>query len=141
MPSGPPVEQPSRMSKKCCYNHRVNTLLSVQSPTHLSHSTLSQPFRIKCERYIFLKKCVRSSLLLIMFPHAYVYVTLFDHGKNINKNIFLFFCNCLSIPHSVLCSISHAPDIEAIGKLLNSLLLFASFQDKQIWIFLHTLFK
>ena len=35
--------------------------------------TLSQPFRIKCERYIFLKKCVRSSLLLILFPHVYVY--------------------------------------------------------------------
>ena len=47
----------------------------IQSPTHLSHTTLSQPFRIKCERYIFLKKCVRSSLLLILFPHAYVYVT------------------------------------------------------------------
>ena len=47
---------------------------SVLSPTHLSHKTLSQPFRIKWERYIFLKKCVRSSLLLIMFPHVYVYV-------------------------------------------------------------------
>ena len=45
----------------------------VQSPTHLSHITLSQPFRIKCERYIFLKKCVRWSLLLILFPHVYVY--------------------------------------------------------------------
>ena len=34
--------------------------------------TVSQPFRIKCERYIFLKKCVRSSLLLILLPHVYV---------------------------------------------------------------------
>ena len=33
----------------------------------VSNSTLSQLFRIKCERYIFLKKCVRSSLLLIFF--------------------------------------------------------------------------
>ena len=41
--------------------------------THNPFATLSQPFRIKCERYIFLKKCVRSSLLLIMFPHVYVY--------------------------------------------------------------------
>ena len=49
-------------------------LQSVQSPTHLSHTTLSQPIQIKCERYIFLKKCVRSSLLLILFPHIYVYV-------------------------------------------------------------------
>ena len=51
----------------------------VQSPTHLSHITLSQnlsqPFRIKCERYIFLKKCVHSSLLLILLLHTSVYVT------------------------------------------------------------------
>ena len=40
--------------------------------THNPFVTLSQPFRIKCERYIFLKKCVRSSLLLILFPHVYV---------------------------------------------------------------------
>ena len=52
----------------------VNMLQSVPSPTHPSHITLSQPFRIKCERYIFLKKCVRSSLLLILFLHVYVYV-------------------------------------------------------------------
>ena len=50
-------------------------LQSVQSPTHLSQTTLSQPFRIKCERYIFLKKCVRSLLFLILFPHVYVYVS------------------------------------------------------------------
>ena len=30
--------------------------------------------RIKCERYIFIKKCVRSSLLLTMFPLIFVYV-------------------------------------------------------------------
>ena len=74
-----PVEQPSRMRKKCCYSQRnfgVNMLQSVPSPTHLSHITNINPFatlsQIKCERYIFLKKCVRSSLLLIMFPHVYV---------------------------------------------------------------------
>ena len=66
-----PVEQPSRMRKKCCYNTEelgVNMWQSVPSPTHLSHITNINPFatlsRIKCERYIFLKKCVRSSLLL-----------------------------------------------------------------------------
>ena len=46
----------------------------VQSPNHLWHITHSQPFRIKCEKYIFLKKRVRSSLLLILLRHAYVYV-------------------------------------------------------------------
>ena len=42
--------------------------------THKPYTTLSKPFRIKCVKYIFLKKCVHSSLLLIMFPHIYVYV-------------------------------------------------------------------
>ena len=45
-------------------------LVSNSPITHNPFATLS---RIKCERYIFLKKCVRSSLLLIMFPHVYVY--------------------------------------------------------------------
>ena len=45
--------------------------------THNPFTTLFQPFRIKCERYIFLKKCVRSSLLSIMFLHIYVYVYLY----------------------------------------------------------------
>ena len=75
-PSGPRLSSPAKWEKKCCYSQRnwgVNMLLSVQCPTHLSHTTVSQPFRIKCERYIFLKKYVRSSLLLIIFPHVYVY--------------------------------------------------------------------
>ena len=41
--------------------------------THNPVATLSQPFPIKWERYIFLKKSVRSSLLLILLPHVYVY--------------------------------------------------------------------
>ena len=72
-PSGPSFEQPSRMKKKCCYSQRnfgliCCSLFSLQLTSH------TQPFRIKCERYIFLKKCVRSSLSLIMFPHVYEYV-------------------------------------------------------------------
>ena len=65
-PSGPPVEQPRKTRKKCCYSQKSWGSICcsfVQSPTHLSHITLSQPLRIKCERYIFLKNCVRSSLL------------------------------------------------------------------------------
>ena len=72
---GTPVEQPSKMRKKCCYGPQelgVNMLQSVPSPTHFSHITNINLFanllRIKCERYIFLMKCVRSSLLLTMFP-------------------------------------------------------------------------
>ena len=52
----------------------VNMLQFVQSPTHLSHITLSQPFRIKCERYIFSKElCPFVIIVLAMFPHVYVY--------------------------------------------------------------------
>ena len=45
------------------------------SNSPLTHNpfTFWQPFPIKCERYIFLKKCVHSSLLLILFLHVYVY--------------------------------------------------------------------
>ena len=76
-PSGPPVEQPSRMRNKYCYSQRNLGSICCSLFRHqlTSHT---QPFatlsRMKCERYIFLKKYVRSSLLLIMFPHIYVYV-------------------------------------------------------------------
>ena len=68
--------------KKCCYGREKNVgsicCCLSPSPTHLSHITNINPFAtlswIKCERYIFLKKCVRSSLLLTMFPCIVVYV-------------------------------------------------------------------
>ena len=41
------------------------------SNSPLTHNPFATLLRIKCERYIFQKKCVRS-LLLIMFPHVYV---------------------------------------------------------------------
>ena len=43
------------------------------SNSPLAHNPFATLSRIKCERYIFLKKCVRSSLFLIMFPHVYMY--------------------------------------------------------------------
>ena len=52
--------------------------LSICLSTHLSHTTeASTLFRIKCERYIFIKKCIRSfievrKLCLIMFPLVFV---------------------------------------------------------------------
>ena len=78
------LSSPARMRKKCCYGQRnLGSICSSlsPSPTHLSHITNINPFatlsRIKCERYIFLKKCVRSSLLLTMFPHIVVYVYVY----------------------------------------------------------------
>ena len=49
--------------------------------------------------------------------------------------IFLLFYNCFSFIHSVLCFVFHAPYTNAIGKLLNSLLLLASFFVKPTDIF------
>ena len=62
-PQWPTVEQPSRMRKKCCYGQKnlgqyVAVCPRLQLTSHTQPtSTLS---RIKCERYIFIKKCVRS---------------------------------------------------------------------------------
>ena len=47
--------------------------VSSVSNSPLAHNPFVTLSRIKCERYIFLKKCVRSSLLLILFPHVYLY--------------------------------------------------------------------
>ena len=53
--------------KKCCSSQRnLGSICCSLFSLQLTSNT--QPFRIKCERYIFLKKCVRSSLLLTMFP-------------------------------------------------------------------------
>ena len=81
-PSGPRLSSPAERERSAAKDRGTGgqyVAVSVQSPTHLSHITLSQPFRIKCERYIFLKKRVRSSLLLILLLHAYVYVTEIDY--------------------------------------------------------------
>ena len=75
-----PVEQPSRIKKMCCYDQRslgsiCCSLFRLQLTSHTQ--LFRKPFAtlsIMCERYIFLKNCVRSSLLLIMFPRVYVYV-------------------------------------------------------------------
>ena len=81
----------------------VNMLQSVQSPTHLSHTTLSQPFRIKCERYIFLKKCARSSLLLILFPHVYIYIYTY------NCIMWLYNCRLFNAKFSLYINIKYIP--------------------------------
>ena len=54
---------PAKMRKKCCYGRKKNWgqngSLSL-SPVYLLHTTNITLSRIKCERYIFIKKCVRS---------------------------------------------------------------------------------
>ena len=74
--SSPAERERSAAKDKGTVGQYVAVCSVSNSPlTHNHFVTLSQPFRIKCERYIFLKKCVRSSLLLILLPHASVYVT------------------------------------------------------------------
>ena len=81
--SDPRLSSPAKMRKKCCYGQKnfgsICSNLSP-SPTHLSHTANITLSRIKSERYIFIKKCVRSfvhwspSLLLTMFPLIFVHV-------------------------------------------------------------------
>ena len=73
-PSGPPVEQPAEWERSAAKDRGTwGQYVAVCSISNSPFATLLQPFRIKCERYIFLKKCVRSSLLLILLPHVHVY--------------------------------------------------------------------
>ena len=100
-PSGPTVEQPSRMKKKCCYGQR--NLGSIcgslsPSPTHLSHITNYNPFatlsRIKCEGYVFIKKCVR----LFIEPRHYVsaYICMYMSIQHLSLFPFSYIFNLLS---------------------------------------------
>ena len=80
-PSGPSVEQPRRMRKKCCYSQKswgsICCSLCSVSKSPLTHNPFRNPFvpfRIKCERYIFLKNCVSFVIIVLtMFSHVYVY--------------------------------------------------------------------
>ena len=67
-PSGPRLNSPAEWGRSASGELGVNMWQSVPSPTHLSHITNINPFatlsRIKCERYIFLKKCVRSYIIV-----------------------------------------------------------------------------
>ena len=72
----------------------------VQSPTHLSHITLSQPFRIKCERYIFLKNCVSFVIIVLtMFPHVYVYMYYAYSWLWLCDNLVVVFFRGSAAPH------------------------------------------
>ena len=58
------VATPAKIRKNCCYGQKnlgQYSSLSL-SPAYLSHTTNMTLSRIKCERYIFIKKCVRSLL-------------------------------------------------------------------------------
>ena len=99
-PQGPPVEQPSRMRKKCyCSQRNLGSICCSLFRLQLTSHTrpIRNPFatfsRKNCERYIFLKKCVCSSLLLTMFPcvAAYVLCGYTTDGVSLSVMAFHFF--------------------------------------------------
>ena len=76
-PTGPRLSSPAEWRRSAAVVRRTwGQYVAVCSISNspLTHNPFATLSRIKCEKYIFLKKCVRSSLLLIMFPHVYVCV-------------------------------------------------------------------
>ena len=73
------------MRKKCCYGQKnLGQYSSLSpSPTHLSHTRNITLSRIKCERYIFIKKRIRSFIEVRILSvdcfriFVYVYVQLY----------------------------------------------------------------
>ena len=61
--SNPRLSNPAKMRKKCCYGQKnLGQYVAVYPRLQLTSHTqpTSTTSRIKCERYIFIKKCVRS---------------------------------------------------------------------------------
>ena len=77
--SDPRLSNPSQDEEECCYGQKnlgQYSILSL-SPTHLAHTRNITLSRIKCEWYIFIKKCIHSFievriLCLIMFLLIFV---------------------------------------------------------------------
>ena len=63
------------------------------SPTHLSHTTNITLSRIKCERYIFIKKCVRSFVEVVInsWLCSRVYLYMYTCSRMWLYNIILKF--------------------------------------------------
>ena len=77
VPSGPRLSSPAEWERSAAIVRGTwGQYVAVCSVSNslLTHNPFTNLSRIKCEGYIFLKKCVRSSLLLIIFLHIYVYV-------------------------------------------------------------------
>ena len=76
-PSGPPVEQPSRMRKKCCYSQRTGgQYVAVCS---VSNSPLSQPFCNTFENKVwevYFSKEVCSFVIIVDWVSAYICICI-----------------------------------------------------------------
>ena len=87
--SDPRLSSPARMRKKCCYGQKnLGSICSSlsPSPTHLSHTTNINPFENKeRERYIFIKKCVRSFIevdyVIVYYVSAYICICMWLYNS------------------------------------------------------------
>ena len=81
---------PAKMRKKCCYGRRgiwgQYSSLSL-SQAHLSHTNITL-LRIKCERYIFIKECVRSFIEVCHYFCIYLYVCGYTTQFQLFQRIF-----------------------------------------------------
>ena len=97
----PPVEQPSRMRRKCCYSQCAGwgqyVAFFVQSPTHLSHNNHFVTLSNKVWEVYFSKElCPFVFIVLTMFLHAFEYVTWLPKKCN-SKYIRRIFFLCMSV--------------------------------------------
>ena len=98
-PSVTPVEQPSRMRKKCCYGQRNSWSICGSlspSPNHLSHITNINPFENKVWEVYFYKEvcsfviivdyvsaciCIRIVVSWLYNIYIYIYIYICRHVK------------------------------------------------------------
>ena len=82
---------PAKMRKKSCYGQK-NLGQYVAVCSHLQLTSHSQPTstlsRMKCERYIFIKKCVRSLKFVIIVDYVSAYI---------------FICICMQLYNIYIC--------------------------------------
>ena len=98
---------PAKMRKKCCFGHKKNlgqySSLSL-SPTHLSHITNITLSRIKCERYIFIKNCIRSFIevhILCLIMSLLIFVSwLYNIWDYCKGSVYVWYHNYFYIPKS-----------------------------------------
>ena len=87
------------MRKKCCYGQKnLGSICSSlsPSPSHLSHTRNIILSRIKCERYIFIKKCVRSFIevvhyLLIVSAYICICICMRLYNSSIDTDVNVVF--------------------------------------------------
>ena len=103
-PQGPQLSSPAERERSAAKEGGTGgqyVAVFVQSPTYLTHITLSQPFRIRCERYIFLKNWVSFVIIVLtMFQHVYVYM-YYTYSllwlRNISKSLCLLLSSFLRL--------------------------------------------